>query len=157
MVRCWGVISIFSLRASNSVPISAVGERNVRAGTTGIAIDATTSTAYQRGKQLELPPAVLGARWQRRNSRDSGACICQRFIEGRAGNRLLRGAAKVIDRLGGIVATTVMMSEFGQMVVERTCIKRFERRADALVQLLAPLYQDRSPPQARASSWPQQR
>ena len=66
----------------------------------------------------------------------------RRFIEGRAGNRLLRGAAKVIDRLG-IVATTVMMSEFGQMVVERTCIKRFERRADALVQLLAPLHQDR--------------
>ena len=35
------------------------------------------------------------------------------------------------------------MREFGQMVVERGCVERLECPADALVQLLAPLDQDR--------------
>ena len=41
------VISIFSLWASNSVPMPAVGERNVRAGTTNIASDATGTSSFR--------------------------------------------------------------------------------------------------------------
>jgi len=36
-----------------------------------------------------------------------------------------------------------MVGEFGQMVFERTCVERFERRANTFVQLLAPLQQYR--------------
>jgi hypothetical protein len=41
------VTSILSLWASNSVPMPAVGERNVRAGTTDIASDATGTSSFR--------------------------------------------------------------------------------------------------------------
>jgi len=40
------VTSIFSLWASNSVPMLAVGERNVRAGAIDIASDATGTSSF---------------------------------------------------------------------------------------------------------------
>jgi len=40
------ITSIFSPWASNSVPMPAVGERNVRAGTTDIASDATGTSSF---------------------------------------------------------------------------------------------------------------
>jgi hypothetical protein len=41
------VTSIFSLWASNSVPMHGVGERNVRAGATDIASDATGTSSFR--------------------------------------------------------------------------------------------------------------
>jgi hypothetical protein len=48
------VTSIFSLLASNSVPMPAVGERNVRAGTTDIASDATRISSFWWEKSVGL-------------------------------------------------------------------------------------------------------
>jgi hypothetical protein len=44
--------STFSLRANNSVPMPAVGNRTVRAGTTGIASDATGTSSFDGRKAL---------------------------------------------------------------------------------------------------------
>jgi len=48
------VTSIFSLWASNSVPMPAVGERIVRAGTTDIASDATRISSFWWEKSVGL-------------------------------------------------------------------------------------------------------
>jgi hypothetical protein len=48
------VTSIFSLWASNSVPMPVVGERNVRAGTTNIASDATGTSSFRWEKSVGL-------------------------------------------------------------------------------------------------------
>jgi hypothetical protein len=48
------VTSIFSLQASNSVPMPAVGERNVRAGTTNIASDATETSSFRWEKGVGM-------------------------------------------------------------------------------------------------------
>jgi hypothetical protein len=48
------VTSIFSLWASNSVPMPAVGERNVRAGTTDIASDTTVISSFRWEKSVGL-------------------------------------------------------------------------------------------------------
>jgi hypothetical protein len=48
------VTSIFSLWASNSVPMPAVGERNVGAGTTDIASDATSTSSFRWEKSVGL-------------------------------------------------------------------------------------------------------
>jgi hypothetical protein len=76
-------------------------------------------------KPTEKPPVCAKHHVEmRRTESDRGARVWRCYQYERE--------TQVIDRLGGIVAT-VMMSEFGQMVVEGTRIKRFERRADALM------------------------
>jgi hypothetical protein len=45
-------LRFFSPWASNSVPMPAVGEHNVRAGTTDIASDATGTSSFRRAKSV---------------------------------------------------------------------------------------------------------
>jgi predicted ATPase len=56
-------------------------------------------------------------------------------------DRLPRDAKDLLQTLAVIGRE---MGEFGQMVVERTCIEHFQRLSDARVQLLAPLHQHRA-------------
>ncbi len=54
MVELCRVTSIFSLWASNSVPMPAVGERNVRAGTTDVASGAKGASSFRWEKGVGM-------------------------------------------------------------------------------------------------------
>src|SRR6266849_9660744 len=62
---------------------------------------------------------------------------------GRASRRLLARPPKIFDRLGEVIAASVMMRQIAQMVVQLLGEHRLQRLTGALVQELAPLDQQR--------------
>src|ERR1700730_656563 len=62
----------------------------------------------------------------------------------RALPRLLAGPPQILDRLADVIAASVMMRQFAQMIVQSLGVKRLYRLRCALMQQLTALDQQRA-------------
>ncbi len=139
------------------MPLAPQGGEKLRGVThqlTKLPRASESSTHFGRGPAFNDPqglatgqldeqfsPNTFGTLWQPLEQIYRRSETTDRISIRRALQSLLAGPPQILDRLGDVIAVAVVMGEFRQMVVERTCVERFDCVTDPLVQQLAALDQ----------------